>query len=1271
MRTILMLSSLLALLSGSVAGSSLPAAENHPGVRITADSLPGVTALTFQSEDGDPLSAPITRLIALPRGATDPSVGFRAGAGAGEASAALEITAGPPMILRGLTVLPITIAPRPSRDIENDEVAPRMIQIEVRYREDASGKQSDGGSAAARFSRGFYDPFAPVLPGEQIGAAGTAATGSYLIITAPGFVPAIEPLAVWKIEKGFPVTVVTTDQTGGTNQQIRDYIARAYRDWAIPPQFVLLVGDVEQLPTFSFYGSTSDHPYSTVDGVDFMPDLNVGRLSVRTLPEAETIVAKILRYERDPFVGDDPDWFGRALVVGGDYGSTTPRAVSRWSREQLLLNGYTQVDSCYFPPFFVDYFGTIPNTINAGVSIVSYRGWAYGIHGWEPPHFTSTEIPSLTNGWKLPVVFSFVCQNNNFGEPECFGEAWLRAGSANEPKGAVAFIGNSEPWSHTRFNDACAIGAFNAIRLGGVRRMGDLLNASKQECLVEFPAEIPYLSDTDESVEFYYYIYNLLGDPEMEVRTDTPRSIDVSYQNLVPQGTNFIDVSVRDSASQIPLAGVRVGLSQSGALLGCGWTDDDGIARVSASFESSTAPVGITVTGMNVVPFRGTATVFAVENSAFLAFQQLAIDDDADGIPNPGETLELAVTLRNRGAQAATLVTAELFAVQGAQIVSGTAGYGNVSPGADVTSTERFVVRIPATAEDGQVALFRLEASPEPAQPLSVSESSMEFAVRAPSLRHESSALAGDGILSPGGTADLTVTLRNDGSIASSATAAVLTSLSPGLVTVSTPDAGFAPIASGASGANEAPFRITAASTAAMGQTAVLALDLTTAEGYVGRTSFSVTIGTVDHTNPLGPDAYGYYAYDNSDTDYPDSAPLYDWISCSTLYGGSGTKLALRDNTTAKVDLPFTFTYYGESYNQILVSDNGWISFDTSAYYDFYNWHMPNSYGNGAQIAPFWDNLDPIRKINDVPIADGVYVFHDASRRLFVVEWSRLPNARPELDDLQTFELILYDPAYYSTSTGDGIIQCQYKQIVNDDDARMYATVGIESMSEDTGLEYSYANIYPAASAPISAGLAIRFSTQVPRYSPANLAIFEASRLDPGIRLRWEPADGRPRGGYRIYRASRDGIWTMLTPSALDSSTRSFIDESASPDSIYTYRVGSLDPVGRETLLGPFHYSADREGGPRFSLEARTPNPFRGPVALAYALPHGGEISLGIHDLSGRLVRELAAGRKDAGSWTASWDGRDGQGREMASGVYLCTLSAGADRRTLKLTLLR
>jgi hypothetical protein len=1278
MRTILILSVLVGFLSGTVFAAESIATGARPDVSVIAQAGPGVTTLTIRDEGGTPFAGPITRLVVLPAGAVEPSVRLLDG----EATlSGIEVTSGTPMILRGLTVLPVTVTASLESSAKSTTDSPRQIRVEVAYREKSTGKQADAVPTAVRFSRGFYAPFAPLLPEDQSGMLSAAGTGGYLIISDPLFLPALEPLAAWKTEKGFQTTLVATNQTGGTNRQIQEYIADAYREWAVPPQYVLLVGDVDVLPAFSFHSSTSDHPYSLVDGTDFLPDLEVGRLSVRTFAEAQTIVAKILRYEKDPYIGDDPDWYKRALVVGADYGSTTPRAVSRWSREQLLSTGYTQVDSCYFPPFFVDYFHTIPNTINAGVSIVSYRGWAYGIHGWEPPHFTSTEIPSLTNGWKLPVVFSFVCQNNDFGQPECFGEAWLRAGTPTEPKGAVAFIGNTEPWSHTRFNDACAIGAFNAIHGDGVRGMGEILNAAKHECLVEFPAEIPYLSDTDESVEFYYHIYNLLGDPEMMIRTTNPQPIEVTYESRIPQGSNFLDVRVWETGGATPVPGARVGVAQGGTLLACGWTGSDGIARIPYSFESTANPVTITVTGPNLLPFQGTATVFAADAAPYLAFQQLTIDDDADGasrgngdgIANPGETLELRVTLRNRSTQPAGETTATLTALHGEEIVSGSIGYGSVAAGADGTSPDPFVVKIPIGTEDGRIALFRILASPEGETPTpqNTSESGLEFPVHSPSLRHESSLLAGDGILSPGEVTDLSVTLHNDGSIPSSASVAVLRSLTPELVSVVGATAAFPAAAPGASGSTAEPFRIQAASTAAIGQAAVLEIELTMTEGYVNRTSFSVTVGTADHSSPLGPDPYGYYAYDNSDTDYPDAAPLYDWIPCSTLYGGSGTKLMLRDNMTVKVDLPFTFTYYGNTYDKITVSDNGWISFDLSTYYDFYNWHMPNTYGNSAQIAPFWDNLDPLRKINDVPIADGVYVFHDEGRHLFVVEWSRLPNSRPELDDLQTFELILFDPAYYPTEDGDGIIQCQYKQITNDDDARMYATVGIENEDEDVGLEYSYSNIYPPEAAPISAGLAIRFTTQPPRYNPFRLASFDASGGEAGVQLRWEPGDARPRGGYRVYRATRDGGYVPLADRALDPTARTYLDLTARPDSTYSYRIGSLDPVGRETVFGPFSYAGTAGLGRSLALEARTPNPFRGSALLAYTLPSGGEVSLRIHDLSGRLVRTLVEGRMDAGAYAADWDGRDGEGRDLPSGVYLCRLGAGADHRTLKLTLLR
>ncbi|GAG06510.1 unnamed protein product, partial [marine sediment metagenome] len=258
------------------------------------------------------------------------------------------------------------------------------------------------------------------------------------------------------------------------------------------------------------------------------------------------------------------------------------------------------------------------------------------------------------NGWMLPVVFSFVCNNNDFAnENVCFGEAWIRAGTAQTPKGAVSFIGNSNPWSHTRFNDAAAIGAFNAIR-DGARGMGNILNAAKLEILHEFPAEIAYDNYGDESVEFYFYIYNLLGDPELEFWAAPPIDVVVSYPDTLPQGSDLLEVLVTETGGT-PVEGARVGISQGDVTLGCGWTDAQGQARILADFADDTTPVDLTVTGAGVFPHRDQIDIVALDGA--LSLSAVMVDDDTDGsswgngdgLVNPGEDLELFLSLRNPG----------------------------------------------------------------------------------------------------------------------------------------------------------------------------------------------------------------------------------------------------------------------------------------------------------------------------------------------------------------------------------------------------------------------------------------------------------------------------------------------------------------------------------------------------------------------------------------------------------------------------------------------
>ena len=78
-------------------------------------------------------------------------------------------------------------------------------------------------------------------------------------------------------------------------------------------------------------------------------------------------------------------------------------------------------------------------------------------------------------------------------------------------------------------------------------------------------------------------------------------------------------------------------------------------------------------------------------------------------------------------------------------------------------------------------------------------------------------------------------------------------------------------------------------------------------------------------------------------------------------------------------------------------------------------------------------------------------------------------------------------------------------------------------------------------------------------------------------------------------------------------------------------------------------------------LGQNRPNPFNSSTMIRFNLPHASLVRLSIYNLAGQVVSELIDGSREAGSYALTWDGRDGTGRSLASGVYLYRLEA-ADR---------
>ena len=150
--------------------------------------------------------------------------------------------------------------------------------------------------------------------------------------------------------------------------------------------------------------------------------------------------------------------------------------------------------------------------------------------------------------------------------------------------------------------------------------------------------------------------------------------------------------------------------------------------------------------------------------------------------------------------------------------------------------------------------------------------------------------------------------------------------------------------------------------------------------------------------------------------------------------------------------------------------------------------------------------------------------------------------------------------------------------------------------------------------------------------------------------------------------------------------------EAGIPAGHYQLRAGRLGPVGGfEQVYEISSVSIDRdmrwdidlagattavaeEEATRpqgFALHPNYPNPFNPTTTIRFTLPQPGEAELSIYNLLGQRVATLIHGVQEAGPHVLQWNGRDEQGRELASGVYFYRLQAGTQVETRKLLLLR
>lgn len=123
---------------------------------------------------------------------------------------------------------------------------------------------------------------------------------------------------------------------------------------------------------------------------------------------------------------------------------------------------------------------------------------------------------------------------------------------------------------------------------------------------------------------------------------------------------------------------------------------------------------------------------------------------------------------------------------------------------------------------------------------------------------------------------------------------------------------------------------------------------------------------------------------------------------------------------------------------------------------------------------------------------------------------------------------------------------------------------------------------------------------------------------------------------------------------------------------------GKAPPVvmAQETSIALNIVPSDVDGDAQASrplvteLQSIAPNPVGAATTIRYSLAERGRVSIGVHDVSGRLVRSLVNGTLDPGHHVVSWNGEDDAGHDLAPGVYFVRYQAGSQSFRKKVTVL-
>jgi hypothetical protein len=375
----------------------------------------------------------------------------------------------------------------------------------------------------------------------------------------------------------------------------------------------------------SNYGESARYNTQGVDEIDWIPEVYVGRLPANDATELGNMVTKTIKYESNPEIGD---WMNKMLLAGvisDTAGQEPPDGEDESRLTEYIWKNYVEPEMNFTHLYKSTYFSVntsvhssdrveeindaldFRDEINSGYSTVIFAGHgspsAYSSKSLAFNLYTNT-LAALSSNTNMPsLVYADACTTASYDyNDNSIGEELIKRPTS----GAIGYIGALRvTWyilddpDFEYLNRANALLFWKEFFENDVHQQGKTLYDSKMAYMNSPIFEQGITSMYREYHRKNVLTYCLLGDPEVDIYSNTPKSVSNPFTSDIYEG-QLVSVIIKDNNSEI-VPHARVHLTTADGKYRTVYADKNGVANFRV-YPTANETYNVTITGHNLVP---------------------------------------------------------------------------------------------------------------------------------------------------------------------------------------------------------------------------------------------------------------------------------------------------------------------------------------------------------------------------------------------------------------------------------------------------------------------------------------------------------------------------------------------------------------------------------------------------------------------------------------------------------------------------------------------